>query len=200
MTLDFSPDIHSKKRATAAMLGTSGSGKTSLVNEWAIKALNRQRPVLIVDLQSQFEHLGPEVSVQPDFESLVNGEFADELMLSEWRGLLVLDDCDAYLDGKGKIPAPWSRLFSSNRHFRIDIVSNARRVQETPKMLLSAARYLAIFQCHDDLSLERISREIHNVKGAIEAIPTKPHENLLIDRQSRTFSRHKTMRLPPEAE
>jgi GTPase SAR1 family protein len=200
VTIDVSPDGSSKKRASVIMWGTSGSGKTSLVNEWAVRAIERKQPVMIVDLQAQFEHLGEDVSIIPPFDSLASGAFAEEIVMQGWRGLLILDDCDAYLDGKGKIPTAWSRLFSSNRHFRIDLVINARRPQETPKMLLSVARYLAIFHCRDALTRERIEMELQGMPDVIAAIPTEPHQYILVDRETGKFTRHRTIRLPAEAE
>jgi GTPase SAR1 family protein len=201
VTLEMSPDGDSKKRISVIMWGTSGSGKTSLVNEWATKALLAGRPVIIVDKNGQFLHLGDDVSVQVPFDTLADGSFIEELLASGWRGLLILDDIDAYLDGKGKIPKAWSELFSSNRHYRIDLVINARRPQETPKMLLSVARYLAIFYNRGDARMRAaLEAELAGMPDVLKAIPTEPYHYLLVDRETGEFSRHKTIRLPPEAE
>jgi len=128
------------------IMGAPGAGKTSLVEETIARyqQLHRGNPVVVLDPNAQF---APPLGVWPP-----DGDAAGWLQrFKEERakrgnppGLLVLDDADKYLTG-----APprgvFRDLFTSFRHWRLDVVLNSRRSQDIPKVAIASSQTLALF-------------------------------------------------------
>lgn len=164
------------------VLGAPASGKTTLVEE----LLARYRvtcpgnEVAIIDPNHAFP--GDEDATWP-----ADGDV--ERWLAEFKarrakqrptpaGFLLLDDADRYLMG-GPPKGIFRDLFSSFRHWRLDVTVNARRTQDIPKMVIQSADTTYIFR----------HREVHGRKyladqlgeGILERIPRKPYEYLRVD-------------------
>lgn len=208
MKIDALAPVNTKARISCVIWGSNGSGKSSLVNEWAFRALQRGRPVIIVDKQRQFLHLGDDVAIQPPIEDLRSGEFLRALVESGWRGLLVLDDLDTYLPKTHNLPDIWVDLFRSYRHLRFDLVIQAARPQETPQLAITSATYLALFRSNGARAKERLLEETDELGDVADEIreqwPTEDHEYLLV-RVKRAgsgprVSKHRTIPMPPESE
>ena len=85
--------------------------------------------------------------------------------------LLVLDDADRFLTGAPPTGI-WRDLFTSFRHWRCDVILNARRTQDVPKVAIASASYLSLF----------IHRELYGRQYLEKAIGPEVLEHLPTER------------------
>jgi len=181
-------------------LGSPGSGKTSLVDEW-IADWRRASPsgtVAILDPAGQW----PGVGEWPDHPKDERGpEEKAEDWLRAFRPkrkagipppcLLVLDDADNYLGGT-QPRGIWRDLFTTFRHWRCDVIVSARRSQDLPKVVFTSASVVALFSHREVYSREYVARYLG--PDVVKEIPKEPHRYLLVNVDEGSRSEHKTKR------
>jgi hypothetical protein len=174
-----------------AVLGASGSGKSSLVADLVDVTLRSGRDVRVLDPAGNWPDIGewPEVKDDPRGPEEIAEAWIRDVLRSRPRGseslrptLLVLEDCDTYLEGS-KPRGVWRRLFTTYRHYRFDIVCVARRTQDVPKVVFTSASNVYLFRHF--VSTDYI-RE-HYGAAAKSAIPAEnePFKYALFDVESR---------------
>ena len=149
---------------TAVVLGAPGSGKTTLVEQWIGDYMRRGGDVMILDPSAQFGDLGVWPEEGPEaFIINLKGNF---------HGLLVLDDADRYLSATPR--GIWRDLFTSFRHWGVNLLVVSRRTQGIPKDVIASADDVIIFR----LSEPHARKYLRGLVGekATEAIPSKRYE------------------------
>jgi hypothetical protein len=167
----------------AGILGAPGSGKTSLVDSevWHYRHTHPEAPVWIVDPNNAFP--GDPGSVWPPDADVEGWLIALKAMRAKQKpqppsGLLVLDDADRYLAG-GPPRGIWRDLFTSFRHWRLNILWNARRTQDVPKVLLASSETLYLFRHRDVYGPDYLARQ--NGEHIRELIPHKAFHYTRVD-------------------
>ncbi len=153
---------------TAVVLGAPGSGKTSLVASWIEDYQKRGGDVLILDPSAQFGDAGIWPDDGPEnFLLDIKGKF---------RGLLVLDDADRYLSATPR--GIWRDLFTSFRHWGVNLLVVARRPQGIPKDVIASADEVIIFR----LSEVHAKKYLKELVGAdiLEEIPRDRFKFLMV--------------------
>jgi GTPase SAR1 family protein len=121
---------------TAVILGAPGSGKTTLVESWIADYKKTGGDVVILDPSRQFP--GEGVWPEEGPEKFLMG------LKGKFRGLLVLDDADRYLSATPR--GIWRDLFTSFRHWGVNLLVVARRPQGIPKDVIASADEIIIFR------------------------------------------------------
>lgn len=165
----------------ATFLGAPASGKTTLIEMllWRYRREVPENPTYVLDPNAAF----------PDDPGAVWPEDGDaELWLSRLKdarakqgtppGLLLLDDADRYLSG-GAPRGVWKDLFTSFRHWRLDVFLNARRTQDIPKMAIQSADTCYIFRQREVHGREYLAKQLG--EEILPHIPTAPFEYLRVD-------------------
>ena len=121
---------------TIVILGAPGSGKTTLMDRWIQDYRKEGGAVKILDPSAQFGRDGewPEEGPEEYLKGL-KGKFS---------GLLVLDDADRYLTATPR--GVWRDLFTSFRHWGVNLLVVARRPQGVPKDVIASADEIVIFR------------------------------------------------------
>lgn len=161
------------------ILGAPGTGKTSLLDE-LIALYRKAHPkarVVILDPNDQFRGIGGEWPPDGDVETWLR-------RLKAQRGknsppmLLVFDDADKFLSG-GPPTGIFRDLFTSFRHWRVDIILNARRTQDIPKVVIASSSTVAIFVHRELYGRQYLAK---NLGPDIAAeIPTERFHYVLVD-------------------
>jgi hypothetical protein len=127
------------------VLGAPGAGKTSLVDEMVARyrAAHRSNPVYMLDPNAQWPGIG-HWPPDGDAAAWLAALKADRAKRGNPPGMLVLDDADKYLTGAPPTGI-FRDLFTSFRHWRLDVILNARRSQDIPKVAIASAAGLALF-------------------------------------------------------
>lgn len=155
------------------ILGAQASGKTSLVDEWINTYPGR---VLMIDPNAQWgddpRAVWPGVgSALRDYIESLKGEFS---------GLIVLDDADRYLSAHTSEGSVWRDLFTSNRHWRVDILVIARRPQGIPKDLIAGSSHLALFRIREPYARKYLG-DVIDIPDLAKKIPRQPFKYLWVD-------------------
>ena len=205
MTTPFSQRIagggskSTRPQRLVAVLGRSGAGKSSLCAQLVEDALRAGLDVRIVDPAGNWPGIGEwaqEGDDDPRSEEQIGDATFREIMKDRKRGdmnmrpmLLVLDDADQYLDGT-KCRGAFKRLFTTYRHYRMDVLVTARRTQDLPKVIFTSASNVYLFQHF--VSTDYIGREWG--ADVVDAIPQAPFQYVLFDVEKRTLTQGKTRR------
>lgn len=121
---------------TVVILGAPASGKTTLIDKWIKDYRDAGGQVKILDPSAQFGSAGEWPSEGP--EAYLEG------LKGNFSGLLVLDDADRYLSASPK--GIWRDLFTSFRHWGVNLLVVARRPQGVPKDVIASADELVLFR------------------------------------------------------
>lgn len=126
------------------IVGTNGTGKTHLANQFVEKELGKGGKVLVVTSHdnewTQFEDLdvfdhftggGKRLLMLPDEEQATIKRISEKY----YNGLLVLDDCGGYLGDKP--PKSFKQLMISRKQLMLDILFTAHSLRDLPKMIFS---------------------------------------------------------------
>lgn len=126
------------------IVGTNGTGKTFLANQFVEKELGRGGKVLVVTSHdnewTQFEDLdvfdhfttgGKRMLMFPDEENATIRRISEKM----YKGLLVFDDCGGYLGDKP--PDSFKHLMISRKQLMLDILFTAHSLRDLPKMIFS---------------------------------------------------------------
>ncbi len=173
---------------TVAALGAPGCGKTTIVATLVQEAAASGRDVRILDPAGSW----PEVGEWPDTgpEDVRGPEERAEAWIVALRKerrkkgsppppmLLVLDDCDTYLGG-GQPRGVWRDLFTTFRHWRLDLILVARRTQDVPKIVFTSASYCYLFT-HREVGALTYMRAYLGAP-ATRAIPSEPYRYVLVN-------------------
>lgn len=195
--VDAGGDARGKTRpfSLIPILGAPASGKSSLMVELAEQSLELGRDVRILDPANNWGEAGEWPELADDYRS--PEEIADawlvELLRARYKRpditpmTLFIDDADTFLDG-AKARGPFRRLFTTFRHYRLDVVITGRRTQDLPKIIFTSASFVYLFRHYVSTGYIR-----DNYGPEVErAIPTKPFEYTLFDVSSRELSHGKT--------
>lgn len=182
-----------------AVLGAPGTGKTTVVETLVAEAAASGRDVRILDPGGSW----PEVGEWPDTgpEDVRGPEERGEAWIMALRRerrkkgstprpmLLVLDDCDTYLGG-GQPRGVWRDLFTTFRHWRLDVVLVARRTQDVPKIVFTSASYVYLFT-HREVGALTYMRSYLGA-AAVKSIPSEPFRYVLVNVDTGELSEGKT--------
>lgn len=183
----------------ACVLGAPGCGKTTLVETLVEDAASAGRDVRILDPGGSWPGVGewPERNAE-DVRS--PEERAEEWIIAlrkerRQKGsmpkpmLVVLDDCDTFLGG-GQPRGVWRDLFTTFRHWRVDLVLVARRTQDVPKICFTSASYVYLFT-HREVGALGYMRSYIGA-SATKAIPQEPFRYVLVDIDAGELTEGKT--------
>ena len=172
------------------ILGAPGTGKTSLLDE-LIALYRKAHPkarVVILDPNDQFRGQGGEWPPDADVASWLR-----KLKASRGKNappmLLVLDDADKFLTG-GPPTGVFRDLFTSFRHWRCDVLINARRTQDIPKVVIASSSTVAIFVHRELYGRQYLAANLGS--DVAKEIPTERFEYLLVDVDAHELSAGKT--------
>lgn len=178
-----------------AVLGAPASGKSSLMAELVEDARARGREARVLDPAGNWPDIGewPELKDDPRSPEEIADAWLLALLADRYHKpgipplLLVIDDADTFLDGN-KARGPFRRLFTTFRHYRVDVVIGARRTQDLPKIVFTSSTNVYLFRHF--VSTDYISKEW----GAevTRAIPKEPFKYALFDVESREIAEGKT--------
>lgn len=126
------------------IVGTNGTGKTYLANQFVEKELGKGGKVLVVTSHdnewTQFEDLdtfndfasgGRRIVMYPDEEEQTIQRISEKM----YKGLLVMDDCGGYLGNNP--PKSFKHLMISRKQLMLDILFTAHSLRDLPKMIFS---------------------------------------------------------------
>lgn len=126
------------------IVGTNGTGKTYLANQFVEKELGRGGKVLIVTSHdnewTQFEDLdtfndfasgGRRIVMYPDEEEQTIQRISEKM----YKGLLVMDDCGGYLGNNP--PKSFKQLMISRKQLMLDILFTAHSLRDLPKAIFA---------------------------------------------------------------
>lgn len=126
------------------IVGTNGTGKTYLANEFVLNELQRGGKVLVATTHdnewTQFEDLttfqqfrsgGRRIVMYPDEENDTIRRISEKY----YKGLLVMDDCGAYLGDKP--PKAFKQLMINRKQLMLDILFTAHSLRDLPKAIFS---------------------------------------------------------------
>lgn len=126
------------------IVGTNGTGKTYLANEFVRNELARGGKVLVVTSHdnewTHFEDLttfndftggGKRIVMYPDEEQATIRRISEKF----YNGLLVLDDCGGYLGDKP--PKSFKQLMINRKQLMLDILFTAHSLRDLPKAIFS---------------------------------------------------------------
>lgn len=187
------PTTPARQFRMLTVLGAPGAGKTSLVDE-TIQRYRRGHPgcpVAVLDPNAQF---GAPMGVWPE-----DGDAAAWLArFKEERakrgkppGLLVLDDADKYLTGAPPVGV-FRDLFTSFRHWRLDVILNARRSQDVPKVCIASSSTLALFLHRELYGRQYIKANLG--PEVADAMPTERFKYLHVDVDAGTHTMEQTQK------
>lgn len=128
------------------VLGAPGAGKTSLVDEMVARysSTHKSAHVYLLDPNAQWTGAGGQWPPDGDAAGWLERLKHERSKRGNPSGLLVLDDADRYLTGAPPTGI-FRDLFTSFRHWRLDVILNARRSQDVPKVAIASASGLALF-------------------------------------------------------
>lgn len=173
------------------VLGAPGAGKTSLVEETIARYAqnHRSNPIVVLDPNAQF---APPLGVWPpdgDAAGWLERFKAERAKRSNPPGLLVLDDADRYLTGAPPTGI-FRDLFTSFRHWRLDVIVNARRTQDIPKVAISSSQALALFIHRELYGRQYLAANLG--KELVAKLPTERFKYLYVDVDEGTSTPHTT--------
>ncbi len=126
------------------IVGTNGTGKTYLANEFVQNELSNNGKVLVVTSHdnewTNFDELktfnnfssgGKKIVMYPDEEQETIKRVSEKF----YNGLLVLDDCGGYLGDKP--PKSFKQLMINRKQLMIDILFTAHSLRDLPKAIFS---------------------------------------------------------------
>ena len=126
------------------IVGTNGTGKTYMANEFVENELKRGGKVLVVTSHDnewvQFEDLitfdrfasgGRRLLMYPDEENETIRRISEKF----YNGMLVLDDCGGYLGNNP--PKFFKQLMINRKQLMIDILFTAHSLRDLPKAIFS---------------------------------------------------------------
>lgn len=126
------------------IVGTNGTGKTYLANQFVENELKRGGKVLVVTSHdnewTQFEDIttfseftagGKRLVIYPDEEQATIKRISEKY----YNGLLVLDDCGGYLGDKP--PKAFKQLMINRKQLMLDILFTAHSLRDLPKAIFS---------------------------------------------------------------
>lgn len=126
------------------IVGTNGTGKTFLANQFVEKELGKGGKVLVVTSHdnewTQFEDLdtfndfasgGRRIVMYPDEEEQTIQRISEKM----YKGLLVMDDCGGYLGNNP--PKSFKQLMISRKQLMLDILFTAHSLRDLPKAIFA---------------------------------------------------------------
>lgn len=126
------------------IVGTNGTGKTYLANQFVEKELGKGGKVLVVTSHdnewTQFEDLdtfndfasgGRRIVMYPDEEEQTIQRISEKM----YKGLLVMDDCGGYLGNNP--PKSFKQLMISRKQLMLDILFTAHSLRDLPKAIFA---------------------------------------------------------------
>jgi hypothetical protein len=127
-----------RQRQIVAILGASGTGKTTLARAMIKGAVERGERVRVLDPGHQFGGLG----VMP----LDVDDWLAERIEARDTSFLYIDDAEACTlpTAPGKA-SPWRHVYSRNRWLPMDVLVSARRAQALAPSLLASVRFVFLF-------------------------------------------------------
>ena len=140
------------------ILGRKGTGKTTYIRRLINKSLQNKRRVLVVT--PNFDDFQGIPMVHPDYPQRVatykgarkiicraDPKAIDEICKNFRHGLLVFDDCRAYIDDKPSIYL--KSLLISARHDDVDIIAVGHGFTTVPPLFFTYATHFAVFATTD---------------------------------------------------
>lgn len=166
------------------IVGTNGTGKTYLANEFVKNELGKGGKVLIITSHdnewTQFEELstfndfssgGRKITMYPDEENETIRRVSEKF----YRGLLVMDDCGAYLGNNP--PKFFKQLMINRKQLMIDILFTAHSLRDLPKAIFAFSPVLILKNTTAGIEgRERIlaaNNALETVEKAMKEIKTK---------------------------
>lgn len=126
------------------IVGTNGTGKTYLANEFVKNELGKGGKVLIITSHdnewTQFEELGTfndfhsggrRIVMYPDEENETIRRVSEKF----FKGLLVMDDCGGYLGNNP--PKFFKQLMINRKQLMMDILFTAHSLRDLPKAIFA---------------------------------------------------------------
>lgn len=126
------------------IVGTNGTGKTYLANQFVEKELGKGGKVLVVtshdnewtqfadlDTFNDFASGGRRIVMYPDEEEQTIQRISEKM----YKGLLVMDDCGGYLGNNP--PKSFKQLMISRKQLMLDILFTAHSLRDLPKAIFA---------------------------------------------------------------
>ncbi|MCR5040058.1 MAG: hypothetical protein K6A94_12085 [Bacteroidales bacterium] len=186
-----SPTNRSEPREVFVMviLGRKGTGKTTYIRRLINKSLQNKRRVLVVT--PNFDDFQGIPMVHPDYPQRVatykgarkiicraDPKAIDEICKNFRHGLLVFDDCRAYIDDKPSIYL--KSLLISARHDDVDIIAVGHGFTTVPPQFFAYATHFMIFATTDNpINRKKNVRDYPTVEATVNKVNhdalTDPH-------------------------
>lgn len=194
-----SKPLNDQQHVFIAVMGASGHGKTSLLWQQVEEAALAGKRVAIVDPKNQWPEWQNPAGLPRWPANGVHGvdDLLRALIDSGEVDVIILDDADMYLHSQAR--TVFAELFSSYRHIGVDLVVNTRRPQEVPKIAFSSISYLALFNQREPHAQEYIARLIAMDPQAINKVPRKKFQYLLVNVDTGESKVYRTRRMPEVA-
>lgn len=186
------------------VLGAPASGKSTLLQTLLDASIARGRDARVLDPAGNWPDVGewPEKQDDPREMETIADDWLRGIMrarapIRDAQGrarprpglrplFLIADDLDSYSDAKAR--GPWKRLFTTYRHYQLDLAIAARRSQDTPKVVFTSASFLYLFRHHvsTDYLREQYGAEL------VARIPEEPFQYVLYNTETREMFDGKT--------
>jgi len=173
--------VSPRERGVVIICGARRKGKSTLTAALARQAFEsgaRGRTV-IIDPGGSLGGTLPE-----DLDALIEAIVEDnEAAVAARRpvptSLIIFDDADAYLPHRLKDGSAWRRLFLQSAQLDVDVIVNAKRLQDLAPQLINASTWVYAF------SMPRADREgrkrVLEVLPDNEDLPQVPYEFVQVD-------------------
>lgn len=162
------------------ILGKKGTGKTTYIKRLINKSLEAKRRVLVVT--PNFDDFQGIPLVHPNYPHRVatykgarkivcvaDKKAIDEICKDFRHGLLVFDDCRAYIDDK---PSTYLKaMLISARHYDVDIIAVGHGFTTVPPQFFAYATHFMVFATTDNpINRKNNVRDYPTVEGTVKYV------------------------------
>lgn len=167
------------------IVGTNGTGKTFLANQFVEKELSKGGKVLVVTSHdNEWTHLenlttfnrfnsgAKRLVMFPDEENETIKRISEKF----YNGLLILDDCGGYLGDKP--PKFFKQLMISRKQLMLDIIFTAHSLRDLPKMIFSFNPYFILKNTTAGIEGREKILEANGVKEKFEKAQEEIKKNI----------------------
>ena len=183
------PKTETREVYVMVVLGKKGTGKTTYIRRLINKALMVKRRVLVVT--PNYDDFRGIPMVHPDYPQRVatykgarkivcvaEPKTIDEICKVFRHGMLVLDDCRAYIDDKPSIYL--KNMLISARHYDVDIIAVGHGFTTVPPQFFAYATHFMVFATTDNpINRKRNVRNYPEVEATVNQVNhdalTDPH-------------------------
>jgi ABC-type polar amino acid transport system ATPase subunit len=175
------PKQKTKERETfqTVVIGTNGTGKTTIIKKIVIAALKAGQRVLVVTpdfaewltLPEIHERYRSRIEWYKGGRRMIYQEGDLKLINDHFRnGLIVFDDCRSYLDARTSKEI--HNLVIRRRQFMVDLIFVAHGFTEIPPKFFTFASQFIIFKTRDSIDIRKkeLGSDFENIKQVVNTV------------------------------